>query len=133
MLKAALFAIALIGASSHLSAQPGQQRWLELADRHEQAVQTEAGRAYFERFSQRHTAIAPDDENRCGRAGSRSGRTYFQSVVMLEADGTVAELLNMPDSPHLRCFEKQMRDQSYPPPPSSPYPVVVTFQLPTSN
>ncbi len=133
MLKPALFAIALIGGSSQLSAQPGQQRWLELADRHEQAIQNEAGRTYFERFTQRHAAIAPDVENRCGRAGSRSGRTFFQSVVVLDRDGQVAELLNMPDSPHLRCFEKQMRDQSYPPPPSSPYPVVVTFQLPTSN
>lgn len=133
MLKSALFAIVLTSGSTQLFAQPGQQRWLELADRHEQAIQSEAGRAYFERFTQQHAAIAPDVESRCGRAGSRSGRTFFQSVVMLDRDGRVTELLNMPDSPHLRCFEKQMRGQSYPPPPSSPYPVVVTFHLPISN
>lgn len=115
------------------AAQPGQQEWLALADQHAHALGTDAGQRFFERFSQHHAQIVDAIQDKCGRSGSKSGRSNFQSVLILDHDGRVTDVLNMPDSPHFRCFGKQMRDQTYPTPPTGSYPVVVTFQLPTSN
>lgn len=108
-----------------------EERWIRLADAHAAAVATEPGTTYEAQLLEAHGAIARHLEERCGRAGRRSGMASFQAVLVLASDGRVEELLPMPRSPHFRCFEREMTRQRYPAPPSAPFPYVVRFNLPT--
>lgn len=108
-----------------------EERWIRLADAHAALVAQSAGSDFQTRLLGQHEAIARSVEERCGRAGRRSGMASFQAVIVIAADGRVQELLPMPRSPHFRCFEKELLRQRYPAPPTAPFYQVVRFNLPT--
>lgn len=114
-----------------LAQESYEERWIRLADAHAALVAEDAGRDFEARLLEQHQAIARTLEERCGRAGRRSGMASFQAVIVIAADGRVQELLPMPRSPHFRCFEKEMQRQRYPAPPTAPFHQVVRFALPT--
>jgi hypothetical protein len=113
-----------------LAQESYEERWIRLADAHAALVAEEAGSAFQARLLEQQAGIARSVEERCGRAGRRSGMASFQAVMVLAADGRVEELLPMPRSPHFRCFEKEMQRQRFPAPPSAPFYQVLRFDLP---
>lgn len=114
-----------------LAQESYEERWIRLADSHADLVATAAGSDYQARLLEAHETVARTVEERCGRAGRRSGMASFQAVLVLASDGRVQELLPMPRSPHFRCFEKELTRQRYPAPPTAPFHQVVRFALPT--
>jgi hypothetical protein len=128
---AALLTLALAWPLPAVAQESYEQRWIRLADAHAALVAEEAGSAYQARLLEQHEGVARSVEERCGRAGRRSGMASFQAVMVLAADGRVEELLPMPRSPHFRCFEKEMQRQRFPAPPTAPFYQVLRFDLPS--
>lgn len=106
-----------------------EERWVRLADAYTAAVATEAGAIWQANFERSHATVQADAERRCGRAGAAAGFNSFQAVLVIGRDGRVEEVLPMPPSSHFRCFERFLRGQRYPAPPSQPWQVQVEFAL----
>lgn len=106
-----------------------EERWVRLADAWTAAAATDAGSAWQTEFERAHPTVQADAERRCGRAGAAAGFNSFQAVLVIGRDGRVEEVLPMPPSSHFRCFERFLRGQRYPAPPSQPWQVQVEFAL----
>lgn len=123
------FLLGLAATSAPAQEERYEERWVRLADAWTAAAATDAGSAWQAEFARAHPAVQADAERRCGRAGAAAGFNSFQAVLVIGRDGRVEEVLPMPPSSHFRCFERFLRGQRYPAPPSQPWQVQVEFAL----
>lgn len=124
-----VLALALAASAAAAQEERYEERWIRLADAWTAAAATPAGATWQADFERVHGSVQADAERRCSRAGGEAGFNAFQAILVIDRNGRVEEVLPMPTSSHLRCFERFLRGQRYPAPPSQPWAVQVQFQL----
>lgn len=118
---------ALAGCASN--GAPYSARWHELSAEHHRQIATSEGAAWERSFLGAHNLFWRDVYNTCAGQARAAGITEFSAVAVVGQDGVIEEFLNMPKSPHLDCFAKQMVGRQYPAPPVAPFYELFNFKI----